>query len=137
MSDEQDTEQVEQTDQTEHPEHEQGGQEAKKYRLRLRETEAERDDLQERLQALQRATVEDVATREGRLPSTAALWASTELSELLDEGGNLDHGKVLAACEKAAEDFNVERVPDRGPDPSQGQGGDFRGVQFSDAFRPQ
>ena len=69
-----------------------GGSEAAKYRTRLREVEAERDTLAARLEASQRANVTQAIG--GRFASSADFWNGTELSELLDDDGNVDSLKV-------------------------------------------
>ncbi|ODU14003.1 MAG: hypothetical protein ABS80_21260 [Pseudonocardia sp. SCN 72-51] len=66
---------------------------AAKYRVRLRETEAERDALSERLNTLQCREVERLAAE--HLADGADLWLSgTELTALLDEDGNVDPERV-------------------------------------------
>ena len=70
--------------------------EAASYRRRLRETEAERDVLRERVTALERAEVERIA---GEYPlsmtSPADLWlVGVELEELRDDEGRLDEERV-------------------------------------------
>lgn len=67
--------------------------EAAKYRTRLRETEAERDALRQRLDHFQKGEVERVAA--DKLADPRDLWKNgAKLEELLDEHGNLDVGKV-------------------------------------------
>ncbi|OBC12614.1 hypothetical protein A5784_32825 [Mycobacterium sp. 852013-50091_SCH5140682] len=82
-----------------------GGREAAKYRRRLREAEAERDQLAERVTALQRAEVERLATADGLKP--AALWSSTELAGLLDDEGVVDAAKVAAAISGARDTLGI------------------------------
>lgn len=65
------------------------------YRRRLRETEAERDRLAERVTAAQRAEVGRLAG--GRLADAADLYRETDHSDLLDETGDVDPAKVEAA----------------------------------------
>lgn len=73
------------------------GKEAAKYRRRLRETEAERDTLTERLTTLQRSEAERLAAT--ALTDGADLWREgTELADLLDDDGNIDPDKVTAAA---------------------------------------
>jgi hypothetical protein len=73
------------------------GKEAAKYRRRLRETEAERDTLTERLTTLQRSEAERLAA--AALTDGADLWREgTELADLLDDDGNIDPDKVTAAA---------------------------------------
>ncbi|WP_142391347.1 hypothetical protein [Mycobacterium sp. ENV421] len=86
------------------------GREAAKYRRRLRDTEAERDALAARVEALQRAEVERQATVGGLKP--AALWASgTELAGLLGDDGTVDESKVSAAIAGARESLGIPKPP--------------------------
>lgn len=86
------------------------GREAAKYRRRLREAEAERDQLAERVESLQRAEVERAATADGLRP--AALWASgVELANLLADDGTVDGPKVLAAIEASREELGIPAPP--------------------------
>lgn len=90
------------------------GKEAAKYRTRLRETEAERDALAEKVTALRRAAVDD-RVKAHKVP-TEGFWASgVTLEELLDEDGNLDDEKVKAAADQAVEKLGLERIGARGP----------------------
>ncbi len=71
--------------------------EAARYRRSLRDTEAERDNLRGRLDVLQRAEVERIATADG-LAVPGDFWlAGVDLAELLDDGGNVALGKVREA----------------------------------------
>ena len=71
-----------------------------RYRLQLRETEAERDQLRATVEALQRAEVERLAAKLIQKPT--ALWsADVELSALLDDAGRVDSTKVDAAVQDA------------------------------------
>ena len=95
--------------------------EAARYRTRLRETESERDDLAERVTALQRAEVERVAG--ATVTNPAALWAAeVQLADLLDDAGAVDPDKVRAAAGQAAERLGLARprrnvVPNEGGNP--------------------
>lgn len=85
-----------------------GNREAASYRRRLRETEAERDTLRDRLAAVQRAEVEHIAAKD--LAKPAGLWAAgVNLSDLLDDTGNVDPAKVREATVRAAEDLGLTR----------------------------
>ena len=97
------------------------GKEAAKYRTRLRETEAERDALAEKVTALRRAAV-DEKVKAHKVP-TEGFWASgVTLEELLDEDGNLDDEKVKAAADQAVSKLGLERIGTRGPYvPSEGR----------------
>lgn len=84
--------------------------EAKRYRLRLRETEAERDQLAHRLEALQRQAVEAHAVAAGIRP--AALWASgAQIADLLDDDGTIDADRVRDACETATTELGLLTKP--------------------------
>lgn len=69
------------------------GREAAKYRRQLRETEAERDTLSSRVEAMQRREVERLAAP--GLAAPADLWLTgTTLADMLDDDGNVDPAKV-------------------------------------------
>ncbi len=77
--------------------------EAANYRRRLRETEAERDQLRAALGDLQRAEVERAAGE--RMASGSDVWdAGVRLEELVGEDGALDDEKVSAAVDGVLED---------------------------------
>ncbi len=72
--------------------------EAARYRRSLRDTEAERDSLRDRLTTLQRAEVERIATADDGLARADDLWLSgLDLASLLDDDGNVDTIKVREA----------------------------------------
>ena len=78
-----------------------------RYRLQLRETEAERDTLAARVETMQRAEVERLAADVIAKPD--ALWASdTTLADLLDDDGQVDRDKVAAAAHAAKEKLGLE-----------------------------
>ncbi len=86
------------------------GREAAKYRRRLREAEAERDQLAERIEAMQRAEVERLATADTLRP--AALWASgIELADLMADDGTVDGSKVSEAIAGAREQLGIPAPP--------------------------
>lgn len=69
------------------------GAEAAKYRRRLRETEAERDNLLARVEHLQRGEIERLIT--GKLTDPADIWRDgAQLADLLDDDGDIDPDKV-------------------------------------------
>ena len=114
-----------------------GNAEAAKYRRRLREAEAQRDTLTERLEGLQRAEVERLAGE--HLAKGAGIWTTTALSDVLDDDGTVDPAKVTQAAQEARE--SVGLAPAHGtprPDPSQGALGQLGGQQatFESAFGP-
>lgn len=114
-----------------------------RYRRRLRDTEAERDTLADRVKAYQTAEAEEIAGK--ILTKPAGLWAvGTTLDDVLDDTGNVDAGKVTKAAEAAAETAGLmtekERLsrgdiaPSLGNRPSHGP---MNRGRFSEAFGPQ
>lgn len=98
------------------------GREAAKYRRRLRDAEAARDQLAEQVESLQRSEVERLATVDGLRP--AALWASgVELADLLGDDGTVNAAKVSAAIEASRKQLGIPappvgpRVPKEGRSP--------------------
>jgi hypothetical protein len=84
--------------------------EAAKYRIRLREAEAQRDALAAQLDALRRDQIGAIATTMGIKP--AALWASgAELNNLLTEGGAIDTTKVREAADAARTELGITKRP--------------------------
>ncbi|MFN6548904.1 hypothetical protein ACP6C7_07200 [Mycolicibacterium septicum] len=74
-----------------------GNREAAKYRRKLRDTEAERDTLRDRLTVLRRSEVERLVADRFRDP--ADVWRDgTQVDELLDDGGDIDPAKVNIAA---------------------------------------
>jgi hypothetical protein len=89
--------------------------EAKTYRLRLRDAEAERDKLAATVAAFQRRDIEALAASgDGKkLGAGSDLWvAGIELKDLLAEDGTVDAAKVSAAVEQVLTDH-----PNWGPRP--------------------
>lgn len=80
--------------------------EAAKWRKRLRETEAERDELREQVEALQRQQVDQLVTAAGLKP--AAVWKTTELAALLGDDGTVSADLVTAAVERARDELGVQ-----------------------------
>src|SRR5699024_12577342 len=72
----------------EQPEQPRGNKEAAKYRTRLRETEAERDQLAAQVENLRRAGVED-RLKTHRVPAAGFWAAGAQLADLRDADGNL------------------------------------------------
>ncbi|WGJ84238.1 hypothetical protein [Gordonia sp. SMJS1] len=78
-----------------------------RYRVQLRETEAERDTLAGRVETMQRAEVERLAA--DVIGKPAALWATdTTLADLLDDDGLVDPDKVAAAAHAAKDTLGLE-----------------------------
>lgn len=63
-----------------------------RYRQQLRETQAERDALLQRVEAMQRNEVQRLVA--DRLADPNDLWRESELSDLLDDAGNIDTAKL-------------------------------------------
>lgn len=96
--------------------------EAAKYRRRLRESEARMEELAGQIEALQRQTVEKLATSAGRLHTAEPLWAGgAQLGDLLADDGTVDHDKVIAACDEVANRLSITRRP--GANYVRGEGG--------------
>jgi hypothetical protein len=71
-----------------------------KYRVQLREAEAERDGLRANVEAMQRAEVERLAGASIRQPN--AIWAAgVDVKGLLDDEGRVDPIKVASAVQDA------------------------------------
>jgi len=142
-----DQQQDQQDDQQQQEDTGQGGNEAARYRRRLREAEgqrdavtAERDGLAQRVERMQRADVERLAST-GGLAAPADLWAlgGVELAELLDDDGEVDAEAVaeaVAGVLEARPGLRGRRRP--APDRSQGsthaQGGAKRVTTWGDAL---
>lgn len=109
------------------------GREAAKYRVQLRETEAQLATAREAVTTAQRGLVDHLARAARVTPD--ALWAGVTLDKLLDEAGNVSPEAVTLACEDVATRFNLNRVPR--PDPSAGRGSEPRRNPLADALRPQ
>lgn len=89
--------------------------EAAKYRRRLRDTEQERDRLAAHLETLQRAEVERIAADDGNLAKPSGLWAHVaSVTDLVDDDGNIDPNKVVAACDEAVDTLGLARNLHRG-----------------------
>ena len=88
------------------PESESANAEAARWRVKLRETETERDGLAAQLEAVRTDQVNAHATAAGITPK--ALWASgAQLPELLDDNGVVDPDKVAEAVAKARTELGI------------------------------
>jgi hypothetical protein len=97
-----------------------GSRREAKYRVQLRETEAERDQLRGTVEALQRAEVERIAASSIQKPS--ALWsADVELGTLLDDAGKVDPIKVAAAVKEATNTLGLASTRPGGHVAKEGQ----------------
>lgn len=127
----------------EHGDHQAAGREAAKYRTRLREVEAERDQLLTQLQAMRRREAERYAETAGLKP--VALWAAgTDLADLLADDGTVASDKVAAAVKAARDYLGIQPLPKAPPAIGQGDlaGGSVhdragRPGAFADAFKPR
>ncbi|MEP9391677.1 hypothetical protein ABLE94_05355 [Gordonia sp. VNK1] len=83
-----------------------------RYRLQLREAQAERDTLAERLEALQRSEVERLAA--DLIEKPAALWtAGVKLDTLVGDDGTIDADKVTEAVKSAREQLGLQSSQQR------------------------
>lgn len=90
--------------------------EAAKYRRQLRDVEAERDALRDRLTQTRRSVVEGMAG----LHKPQALWLSgIDVNDLFDDEGHADRDKVKAAVDEASASLGLTRRV--APDPSVGK----------------
>ncbi len=98
-----------------------GNAEAAKYRRQLRDTEADRDGLRERLTGYERREAERVAAN--TLADGADLWAAgTTLDDLRSDDGTLDEAKIAAAAQSITADRPHWAKP-RTPRPDRRHGG--------------
>lgn len=111
--------------------------EAAKYRTRLRDAEAQRDDLAQQLEESRKQIVEGMS----RLTRPEALWvAGIDVNDLLDDAGRIDPGKVSEAVATATETLGLGKRP---TGPYSSLFGDVTGEpvtpkrDFSDAFMPE
>ena len=123
------------TDKHQDVEHQDGNAEAAAYRRRLRDTEAERDKLTDRIAVLQRQQINTLLERES-ITIDALEAAGSTLPDLLAEGGRVDTDKVLDAAERARDVLGINRhaglhVPAEGKIPSP------PASRFSAAFAPK
>lgn len=98
------------------------GREAAKYRRQLRDTEAERNQLRNQLEAMQRDAVERLAASHVRKPSV--LWKlGLQLADVLDGDGLPDPEKVRTAATHVATDQGLSK-PLRNYAPREGTNGE-------------
>lgn len=110
--------------------------EAAKYRRRLREAQAELKSVTERLDTVQRQQVESMITESNVKPD--AVWATTEIGELLAEDGSVDAQKVADAVIAAREKFGIGSPPKGTHVPGLGNqpGATPKSDTWRDAFAP-
>lgn len=120
--------------------------EAIKYRLQLRETEAERDRVSARFDAaaeqLYRQTVESMCSQQNYKlihPEDFKMFTGKEVKDYMNDDGELDVREVQADFDRLAEnrpELFRKQIGTPKPDPSQGQGLDSYGSPtWADAFR--
>jgi hypothetical protein len=86
--------------------------EAANYRKRLRQAEADRDQLAARLDTLQRVEAASIIESAGVTPD--AVWATgTTLEGLRNEDGDLDPDRIRAAAAEAADTLGITPAPKR------------------------
>lgn len=101
-----------------------GNEEAAKYRRRLREVEAERDQLAEQVQGFRQADVERRAADALQDPSD--IWrAGVQLNDVLDENsGELDEDKLAETIKQVTEEHPGWKKRPIGIDEDQGKTSD-------------
>ncbi len=113
--------------------------EAARYRTQLRQVEAERDQLAERMTSYQRTEVERAAA--DKLAKPSDIWLEgDDVDGLLDEDGNVDHTKVTERVDQVLDGrpgLAVNPPPARPrPDPNQGKDTTFAATtSWADALR--
>jgi hypothetical protein len=96
--------------------------EAAKYRTRLRETEAERDALVQRVELLQRTELERVAGAHLASPADLLTLSGNALADYLTESGDIDPDKVHFDAQVILSERPGLRPNAPAYDPTQGTG---------------
>lgn len=97
----------------------------KRYRLQLREAEAERDSLRTVVESMRRQDAERLA--DGHLVSTKLLWTLGQgpADVLTDDGNGVDPAKVSALCDAVVAEYGngvrPSRIPGRAYAPLEGR----------------
>lgn len=112
-----------------------GGREAAKYRRRLRETEAERDQLADTLARTRQSIVDNAVQAAGLDPRLLGA-AGHSLDSLVGKDGLVSHDKLAEAISTTAQEFGLNR-PGLRANPQQGRGGPQSGTtaSWSEALR--
>lgn len=92
----------------------------KRYRLRLRDAERERDELADTLTRTRQAIVSSVVAGSGYAPRVAELVAA-DMDKLLDDNGIPDAEKIVSTLAAVVADYGFARQP-RTPAPNLQQG---------------
>lgn len=114
-----------------------GNREAARYRTRLREVEAERDGLRERLAAVQRAEVERLAGDRLAVPGDLFDIGGHDLAGLLDDAGDVDRVRVEQAVGGLLDTRPglARQTRQKWPDMGQGQRGSTRASGWESSFK--
>lgn len=112
-----------------HPSHE-----AAKYRVRLRETEAEVQRLTTALAAAQRSQIESLV---GSALNPETFWKLTDPAELLDDTGAVDPELVREAAQKVRQEIGTVKPQGRGLVSGAQSGAPAKAPSFVDAFSPK
>jgi hypothetical protein len=107
--------------------------EAARWRVKLRESEADRSVLDARLEASQRSLAEHYAAR--FLTDPSDLWAAgTRVESMMNLDGDIDAGLVKLACQQIRERHPHWGVPATSPDRDQGMKGGAPPPTWGDMF---
>ena len=99
-----------------------GNREAAKYRTRLREAEAQRDALAQRVERFQRNEIEHIARAHLASPADLLTLSGNQLSDYLTESGDIDPEKINADAAVILAERPGLRKPVPATDPTQGHG---------------
>lgn len=111
--------------------------EARRYRLRLRDTETALTETKTQLDGIQRQVIAGMVEAECQV-SPEVLWAAgTNIADLVEADGSVNRDAVRLAGDAAAKALNVSKAPRAPkPDPRQGDpGGVARPNTWEAAFR--
>lgn len=126
------------TEATEASSTEGAGREAAKYRRKLRDAEAERDQLRTTLDTVQRAEV--VRHIGNRIASPELLWIDgNKAGDFFNDKGGVDEAKVTKRLQEIRVKFGDGVMKSRGPyAPNEGRNptNPARGNKFASAFVP-
>jgi hypothetical protein len=81
---------------------------AARYRQRAKDAEERADQLAATVERLQRNAIDAAIGKTGLQP--AAVWAVSELADLLDDDGTPDSGKITAAADKARQQLGIPKT---------------------------